>query len=208
MSLRDKLSSVAGRKFYYNYKPYNTKDNAKEFVKLNAKPVILAVISLLLIGGFYAANDTVTGFFTYQEDLEVILNETKDLLDITEEGRVICLSELSTTHQDLTTCKNSIDTGSISLSNCNEQIDELDDIADSISVNLLSCETQLQGIEDDLIEKDDEYDSLIKNSVRSVCCSAFDIIEGNSVDWDIANNKISCGIGSNSVNCADGSTDF
>jgi hypothetical protein len=111
MNLKEKVPKILRGSFRYNYNPYSLKDRVKESFNKNSKPVVLAVVSFFLIAGLYSINNTITGYISYQDNVEKELNNTKQVLANIESEKASCLSELSDSYASLDECQATITTG-------------------------------------------------------------------------------------------------
>ena len=208
MGLKEKAERLlaGGRK--YSYTPDTLRSQIDRFVKNNSRPVAMALISVFLIAGFYNFSDEITGYLTYQSNLELQLNETKNMLSSAEAEKSSCTSDLASANDDLDECRSSVSSSESSLSKCIKEKNSMADVSNALSASLETCEAENNDIEGKLKSKTDSYDALVRNSARSICCRTFDVIEGAVVKWDLKDSRIACGDGRYSMNCTSGSTNY
>ncbi len=194
--------------FRYNYKPYSWQKRLKEFAKNNSKPAAIAIISVFLIIGFQSVNSTVTGYLTYQGSLEQQLNDTKTQLSSMEAEKNTCVSGLASANENLEACETTIDTSASSLVNCKKEKADLTGYSNALGASLDVCRIESEDLGNKLDNKTASYDSLVRNSARTVCCRTFDVIEGAVVKWDLKNDRIVCNEGRYTINCTAGNTNY
>lgn len=208
MGLKEKAERLfaGGRK--YSYTPDTLRSRIDKFAKNNTRPVAIALVSVFLMAGFYNFSDEITGYLTYQSNLELQLNETRNMLSSAEAEKSSCISDLASANGDLDECRLTMSSSESSLSKCIKEKSGLTDVSNSLSASLETCEAENNDIEGKLKVKTDSYDALVRNSARSVCCRTFDVIDGNVVKWDMKDSRVVCGDGRYSMNCTSGSTNY
>ncbi len=202
------ITNMAFGEFRYNYKPYSWHKRLKEFAKNNSKPAAIAIISVFLIISFQGINNTVTGYLTYQGGLEQQLNDTKNQLSSMEAEKNTCVSGLASANENLKGCEKTINTSASSLANCKKEKADLTGYSNALSASLDTCRTESEDLGNKLGNKTASYDSLVRNSARTVCCRTFDVIEGSVVRWDLKDDRIVCNEGRYSINCTAGNTNY
>ena len=120
----------------------------------------------------------------------------------------LCQSTVVSLQTDLSVCNNNIINGTNDLATCNSQKESLNTYSNGLNELLNTCKTEKNDLNDNLTTRENDYDTLIKNVARPMCCSAFDILEGKEMNWDIDNNALKCGTGSFTVNCTTGTTNY
>jgi chromosome segregation ATPase len=129
--------------------------------------------------------------------LQKELNETKDSLNecVTElvqcaTNTTECLTELNSTSQDLAETEETLLACETTLEKREEDIQVLTNVLKQCNVEVTTLQT--------------DYEELMQNSVKYVCCSVADVDNSVTKHWDMVGNKIVCNDGNRAIDCKTG----
>ncbi len=190
----------------YSYRPRSSSRVAEQLRK-NSKSVGLSILAIALIFSFSILSGRITGFVTYASDLESTLNETAKQLDIESQLRATCDSALASTKSGLSLCNDKLYSSQGYLVTCEKDRDDLSSYSARLNEQFSSCDAQREELNAKYTNETENYKTIVRNSVKAICCSFGDLQIGNSRNWGITNNQIVCG-GNYTVNCTTGSTNY
>jgi len=162
---------------------------------------IIAILSL------YALGTTITGYFTYSGNIESELNKTQNELAIYKSVSEECTRILWMKEKNLSVCETSLGSASISLAKCNRLADNLINQSVLLNLSLSSCLSESSLLRNKFGNLNISYNTLVRNSVKAICCSFGDVQSSLIRNWNVTNDRIIC-TGSFSVNCSSGETTF
>ncbi|MBI2971216.1 MAG: hypothetical protein HYY37_02220 [Candidatus Aenigmarchaeota archaeon] len=164
--------------------------------KIKPKTLLIAAIAAFSLYIFYTATLSITGWLTRASSLETVLNETQNTLQRTNAERDRCETILVTVNKTLAYCEAERKSGETAFASCKAKTDEL-------STMLSTCETQTKATAGKLVSVQNDYELLVRSSVKDVCCRpGIEVAE-----WNISAGKIVC-VGSSSINCTSGEVSF
>jgi len=182
----------------FDYGDYGKKRNL--VLGIAATLFIIITIVAFVVGGQYTT--------------ETLKNKIKEL-QITLEGNNLEIGRLQSELENKTEesiqkdksilqCRNDLNHSEALLNECHNetaqlksQLEDEKNKYEQLSGNLTTCNFKKQELLD-----------IVKSSVRAVCCSFGDILQGTQRSWDIVGNQIICGKGGYTVNCGTGTTDY
>jgi septal ring factor EnvC (AmiA/AmiB activator) len=188
----------------YKYKPSNKPEKRNKIhnsIKTRRDHLWTASIIFSFVALLYVINYGITGFVTYQENIESELNdvtselaETKTELSKNIAEKETCLTDLATESSNLISCRSNLQKGQADIIECESSLS-------AANQQLDACRNDKESLELLLQERESSYNELLRNSVINTCCSVFDVRSGNTVSWSLENNKIVCDTGGNAINC-------
>ncbi|MBI4896622.1 MAG: hypothetical protein HY832_03695 [Candidatus Aenigmarchaeota archaeon] len=201
----------------YHYQPIRTEQEQRlqRLLSTNKKTVILAaaiVIALLVV---YTTSTTITGFATRIGTLEQQIKTTQDTLTKTALEKETCVSTVDQATKakdkavaDLAGCQTTMASSQSELSSCRDARKTLEENNRQLTSMSQTCQqeriTYLQKLETEVTAKN----SIIRNTIRAVCCSFSDIQTNMNKTWGLTNtNAVTCS-GNHTVQCGTGETDF
>jgi len=193
--------------FQYKYKAFTFRTKFMELIKSNRKPITIASFLIILTFSFYLITSGVTAYITYTEALETELNETKKELDITKASMEECSKSLASTRNDLNSCNSNLDQSMSQLSTCENERNELSTRKSELESELSTCNAEREDFKTRYENRLTAFNTLVRNSVKAICCSFDDVSSGATKTWGIVDDKIVC-TGDYNVNCATGETEY
>jgi hypothetical protein len=203
-NIRDKI--MPSRK--YSYTAPGTANAIKSSWEKYGRSISIALVSIFTLFMFFNLSTNVTGFITYTESLQEELNETQIELAGAKASHQQCISSLDGRITELTECNSLLSGGESELAACKSEKTSLTIYTDELNEVLNVCTSERDIIQESLDTQETNYDELIRNSARPMCCSAFSILNGDSISWGLNDNKLKCGSGDFTVDCSTGETDY
>ena len=199
----------------YRYKPEKNrlqepkgKNKLHETIKTRRDHLWTGAIIASFIIFLYTINYGITGFVTYQENIESELNntvqeltQTKTELSQTFDEKENCLSNLASEKNNLASCQNNLQKGKSDVVACESSLSTTTNKLTQKNQQLDTCNADKEAVESLLQNRESSYNELLKNSVINTCCSVFDVRAGNIVSWSMHDNAIDCNSGTNTINC-------
>jgi hypothetical protein len=193
--------------FRYSYKADDIRRRISYFSHYNGKQALAAIVFVVVVFSLYMFSSRITGYVTYSGSLEDVLNKTRaDLFQVNVAGEE-CRQTLSTTNGNLEMCMNKLGDSASYLVECEAKRDELQSYSDQLNTQLSASEGERASWKESYENKSADYSSLARNYAR-MCCSAFDIVNSKTINWDLTSNMVTCDSGSYTVNCATGETNY
>jgi len=192
----------------YKYKPGNKSlSQVISFFANNKRNISLLLLSVVLIISFSFLSDRITGYVTYTSDLESVLNETIQQLNFESRAMAECDSNLDSTKTGLNICNDKLGSSQSYLTTCEKERGDLKSYSDNLNSVYAKCDSERTDLQSKYANSTESYKSVIRNSVRAICCSFGDTQSGAIRSWEILNNQIVCN-GNYSVNCTSGATNY
>lgn len=173
-------------------------------VNIDTKKIGIALIAVLVVFVLYSVGTVFTGYTTYTAKLESELNNTKEDLRIISTAREDCAKSLNDKTALYNECSGKLQSNSASLSKCESDLSSLRTSSES---SLNQCRNELDSLKSNQSSLSAGYKNLVKNSVKSICCTISDVDSAAVKQWRIENDKIICS-GNLTVNCATGETNY
>jgi len=193
--------------FQYKYKAFALRTRLTGALRRSSKSVTIVSILIVLILSFYLITSSVTAYITYTENIEKELNETSKELSITKASMEECSKNLVSTRDNLNSCNSNLEQSKSQLSTCENERSTLQTRKSELELQLSNCTAEREDLRARYENRLAAFNSVVKNSVRAICCSFGDVVSGAPKNWGIVDNKIVC-TGSYNVNCSTGETDF
>jgi septal ring factor EnvC (AmiA/AmiB activator) len=193
--------------FQYKYKAFAISTRLTGALRRSSKSVTIVSVLIVLILSFYLITSNVTAYVTYTENIEKKLNETAKELVITKASMEECSKNLASTRDNLNSCTADLDQSKSQLTTCNSERSALQTRKSELESQLSNCTAEKEDFRTRYENGLAAFNSIVKNSVRAICCSFGDVVSGTTKNWGIVDNKIVC-TGSYNVNCSSGETDF
>lgn len=182
----------------FDYGDYGKKRNL--VLGIAAILVIIITIVAFVVGGQYTTETLKNKIKELQTTLEgnnleigrlqsALENKTEESIQ-KEKSILQCRNDLNHSEARVNECYNET-------AQLNSQLEDEKNKSERLSGNLTTCNFMKQELLD-----------IVKSSVRAVCCSFGDILQGVQRSWDIVGNQIICGKGGYIVNCGTGTTDY
>ena len=199
----------------YKYKPEKNrtqesrqKNKFHESIKTRRDHLWTGAIIASFIIFLYTINYGITGFVTYQANIESELNNTvkelvgtKNVLAETESDKIECLNNLTSEKNNLISCQNNLKKGKSDIVVCETSLSAANSKLTQTNQQLNTCNNDKEAVESLLQNRETSYNELLRNSVINTCCSIFDVRAGNTVSWSLQDNIINCDTGTNTLNC-------
>jgi adenylosuccinate lyase len=179
---------------------YEYRLGIKNFFIKNSKKITIAVIVIVVLFVVYSINAFVTGFVAYNEELENELNKFKNDFITINQSFIECRNNLDVYLTEARTCEKN-------LQNCEKQKEVTTNYSIALENIIGQCQKDKEAIMQNYTKLTENYKNIIRESVRSRCCSYDDIMNGAIKNWDIKDNKIMCS-GNYTVNCTSGETNY
>lgn len=192
--------------FKYSYKP-RSKNRLFDFAGKNSRNVGLFLLAVALISSFSLLSDRITGYVTYTSDLESTLNETLQQLNIESRLKAECIANLDSTKSGLNLCNDKLTSSQSYLVTCEKDRGELKSYSDQLNSLFSACDVERADMKTKLANETENFKSIVRNSVKAICCSFGDALSGAVRRWGIENSQIVCS-GNFSVNCTAGNTNY
>ncbi|MBN2043199.1 MAG: hypothetical protein JW754_05340 [Candidatus Aenigmarchaeota archaeon] len=167
----------------------------------------IAVIVIAVVG-FSLANSW-TGNMIYTGGLETRVNDLgKSLQDL--QSKVASLtSEIEVKNTELANEREKSGNLETDLVNTKNNLIDCTDREDRLKNDFNTCSGEVMNLTDDIETKMNNYRSLVRNTVRGVCCSVSDILSKKTRSFDVEGNEIFCADeGDHEVNCGTGETNY
>lgn len=168
--------------------------------EIDMKKVGIFVVALLVLFVLYSVSTVVTGYTAYTEQLESELNGTREDLRIISAAREECAEELNDKTALYNECSGKLQAASEALNKCEQ-------LKTSSEAALNQCRSELDALKSQQLSSEASYNNLVKNSVKSICCTISDVESAAVKQWRLENDKIICS-GNFTVNCASGETNY
>jgi hypothetical protein len=193
--------------FRYSYKADDIRRRISYFSHYNGKQALAVIVFISIVFSLYMFSSRITGYVTYSGNLEDVLNKTRADLFQTNVAEEECRQTLLTTNSNLEMCMNKLGDSASYLVECEAKRDELQSYSDQLNLQMATLQEEKAFYKESYDNKSNDYSVLARNYAR-MCCSAFDIVNSKTINWDLASNMITCDSGSYTVNCATGETNY
>lgn len=177
---------------------------APRSANIDTKKIWIAAVAVLVLFVLYSVANVVTSYATYSGTLEKELNITKEDLRIVSAAREECAANLNKKTNLYSECSSNLQSTQAAASRCQQ---DFASYKDSSEKSYNECKAELDALKVGQISASTSYKNLVKNSVKSICCTLSDVESGSFKSWRIENDKIYCS-GNLTVNCATGETNY
>ena len=209
-SLLSRVKGLFSRRFHYSYSTHSTRYKVRNLVVGNKKQLWTASVVIALIFSFYLVSETMTGYLTYGENMELELNKTRDILLITQDklkaiqsSEQGCQNNLLVTEGKLNSCNQRLSNSESFLLACESERDNLKTYSEELNTLIDTCETERDELEVKYEDASTSLSNLIGNTVSLICCRPGIEIS----QWEIVDDEIVCS-GPFTVNCTTGEVEY
>ncbi len=167
----------------------------------------IAVLVIAVIG--FSLATSWTGSIIYAGGLESQIAGLEKSYQDCQDTVTAVTSEKETCGNDLTAEKEKSNGLETDLVNTKNNLIDCTDRESRLQDNFNICSDEVINVTSDLDAEKSNYKSLVRNTVRGVCCSISDILSENVRKFDVNGNQIVCSDeGDHTVNCGTGETNY
>jgi len=158
---------------------------------------LIAVVIIVFSFSMFLSIQTITGLSTYGDNAATKTENMKNELNASIAAAQICSQNLERKAEQLGSCSNKFVSGQQKIASCESEKISVVEQKNIINSQLVSC----QGNASEFESLSKSFKSVIKDSVKNICCTP-----GNEIiNWDVRDDKIVC-VGNKTLDCATGET--
>ena len=167
----------------------------------------IAVLIIAVVG--FSLATSWTGNIIYTGGLESQISGLEKNYRDCQDTVAVITTEKEACNNDLAAEREKSGNLETDLANTKNNLIDCTDRETRLRENFNLCSDEVINISSDLDAEKSNYKSLIRNSVRAVCCSVSDILSENVRSFNVKGNRIACSDeGEYTVNCGNGDTNY